>query len=114
MKLHIPLVAISLVASLSAAEVPKVFAGLFEQDIPVKGQIGMVMPPKEIETYVAKVEKAARSDPKWFRDFSGSAKPGLPLPYDKKLGLTEAEYTEYLALWNKREFKPIEEVMLML
>lgn len=114
MKLHLPLVAFSLVASLSAAEVPKIFAGLFEQDIPVKGQIGMVMPPKEIETYVAKVEKAARSDPKWFREFSSSAKPGLPLPYDKRLGLTETEYTEYLALWNKREFKPIEEVMLML
>ncbi len=114
MKLHIPLVAFSLVASLSAAEVPKIFAGLFEQDIPVKGQIGMVMPPKEIESYVAKVEKAARSDPKWFREFSSAAKPGQPLPYDKKLGLTEAEYTEYLALWNKREFKPVEEVMLML
>lgn len=116
MKLHIPLVAISLVASLSAAEVPKIFAGLFEQDIPIKGQIGMVMPPKEIETYVAKVEKAARSDPKWFREFSNStaAKPGIPLPYDERLGLTKAEYDEYLALWNKREFKPIEEVMLML
>lgn len=114
MKFHIPLVAFSLVASLSAAEVPKVFAGLFEQDIPVKGQIGVVMPPPEIDKYVAKVETAARKDPKWFRDFSAQAKPGAPLPYDERLGLTKAEYDQYLALWNKREFKPTEDVMLLL
>ena len=114
MKFHAPLVAFSLVASLSAAEVPKVFAGLFQQDVPVKGQIGVVMPPPEIEKYVAKVETAARKDPKWFREFSGQAKSGAPLPYDERLGLTKAEYDEYLALWEKREFKPREQVMLML
>lgn len=114
MKFHAPLVAFSLVASLSAAEVPKVFAGLFEQDVPVKGQIGVVMPPPEIEKYVAKVETAARKDPKWFREFSGQAKSGAPLPYDERLGLTKAEYDEYLALWEKREFKPREQVMLLL
>lgn len=114
MKFHAPLVAFSLVASLSAAEVPKVFAGLFEQNVPVKGQIGVMMPPPEIEKYVAKVETAARKDPKWFREFSGQAKPGTPLPYDERLGLTKAEYDEYLALWGKREFKPREQVMLLL
>lgn len=114
MKFTIPFAAFSLVASLSAAEVPKVFAGLFEQDVPAKGQIGVVLPPPEIDKYVAKVETAARKDPKWFREFSGSSKPGLPLPYDARLGLTQAEYAEYLALWNKREFKPMEEVMLLL
>jgi hypothetical protein len=114
MKLHAPFIAVSLIASLATAEVPKAFSGLFEQDIPVKGQVGMVLPPPEIDKYVAKVETAARKDPKWFREFSGSAKPGLPLPYDERLGLTKEEYAEYLALWNKREFKPTEEVMLLL
>ena len=114
MKFHAPLVAFSLVASLSAAEVPKVFAGLFEQDVPVKGQIGVMMPPPEIEKYVAKVETAARKDTKWFREFSGQAKSGAPLPYDERLGLTKAEYDEYLALWEKREFRPMEQVMLLL
>jgi hypothetical protein len=114
MKFHTPLVAFSLAASLSAAEVPKVFAGLFEQNVPVKGQIGVVMPPPEIEKYIAKVEAAARKDPKWFREFSGQSKPGAPLPYDERLGLAKAEYDEYLALWEKREFKPREQVMLLL
>jgi hypothetical protein len=114
MKFHATLVAFSLIANLSAVEVPKIFAGLFEQDTPVKGQIGAILPPPEIDKYVAKVETSARKDPKWFREFSSQSKPGIPLPFDEKLGLTQAEYNEYLALWNKREFKPMEEVMLLL
>jgi hypothetical protein len=114
MKFHAPIVALSLVASLSAAELPKVFAGFFEQDVPKKAAIGMVMPPTEIDKYIAKVETAARKDPKWFREFSSQSKPGAPLPYDERLGLTKPEYDDYLALWEKREFKPMEEVMLLL
>ena len=86
MKLHAPLVAISFITSAVAAEVPKVFAGLFVQDIPVKGQIGMVLPPPEIDKYVAKVESAARKNPEWFREYTAQSKPGLPLPYDERLG----------------------------
>ena len=114
MKLHAPLIAVSLAASLATAEVPKVFAGLFVQDAPIKGQVGMVLPPAEIDKFIAKVEAAARKDPKWFREFSSQNKPGIPLPYDERLGLTKEEHAEYLALWNKREFKPTEEVMLLL
>ena len=68
--------------SAAAADIPKIFAGLFAQDVPVKGQIGMVMPPPEIDKYVAKVGAAARKDPAWFREFSKTAKPGIPLPYN--------------------------------
>ncbi|MEI8081118.1 MAG: hypothetical protein WCI74_04660 [Actinomycetes bacterium] len=99
---------------LSAADVPKIFAGLFEPDIPVKGQIGKVMPPPEIDKYNAKVETAARKDSKWFREFFSQSKPGEALPYDERLGLTKEEYAEYLVLWNKRDFRPVEDVMLLL
>ncbi len=114
MKFLAPLLVVSLVTSFAAAEAPKVFSGLFQQDVPVKGQIGMVIPPKEMDKYLAKVESAARKDPKWFREFSKQSKPGIPLPYDERLGLTKEEYADYLALWNKREFKAMEEVMLNL
>lgn len=114
MKFHAPFIAISLVASLSAGELPKMFSGLFEQDVSVKGQIGVVLPPQEIDKYIAKVEASARKDPKWFKEFSATAKPGAPLPYDERLGLTKAEYDEYLTLWSKREFKAIEDVILLL
>lgn len=114
MKFHAPIAAFCFATGLHAAEVPKVFNGLFQQDIPKKAQIGVVLPPPEIDKYVAKVEKAARADAKWFREFSAKAKPGAPLPYDERLGLTKAEYDEYLVLWGKREFKAVEEVMLLL
>jgi hypothetical protein len=115
MKLHTSLIVVSLVTSaIAAEEIPKIFAGLFEKGVPVKGQIGMVLPPPEIDKYVAKVEAAARKDPKWFRAFSAEAKPGVPLPYDERLGLTKEEYAGYIALWNKRDFKAKEEVMLLL
>ncbi len=114
MNLTASLIAVSLIATAAAEEVPKVFAGLFEKDVPVKGQVGMVLPPPEIDKFVAKVGAAARKDPKWFREFSAEAKPGVPLPYNERLGISKEEYAEYLALWNKREFKSMEEVMLLL
>lgn len=98
----------------TAAEVPDTFKGLLEPNVPKRGQIGMVIPPPEIDKFVAKVETAARKDPKWFREFSAKSKPGIPLPFDERLGLTRQEYTEYLALWEKRTFKPMEDVTLVL
>jgi hypothetical protein len=74
----------------------------------------MVIPPREIDKFVAKVEAAARKDPKWFREFSAKTKPGIPLPFDERLGLTQQEYAEYLALWNKREFKAMADVTIVL
>jgi len=113
MNFRAPFIALALVATASA-QVPKVFSGLLEKDTAVKGQIGIVVPPAEIDKYVAKVETAARKDPKWFREFSSTAKPGTPLPYNEKLGLTKEEYDAYLKLWSQREFKPMEDVQLML
>lgn len=108
----LPAIALTVTAS---AQVPKPFAGLFEKDVPVKGQIGVPMPPQAIEKYIAKVEAAVQQDPKWFKEYSANAKPNEPLPYHEKIGLTKAEYDEYLKLWAQREFRQIgEDVMLLL
>ncbi len=112
-RLFLPLAA-AMVAHLPAAEVPAVFAGLLEKDTPVRAQIGIVMPPPEIEKYVVKVEEAARKNPEWFKQTSAKAKPGAPLPFDENLGLTKEEYDEYLKLWAAREFKPKEDVAIIL
>ncbi|MEI6606537.1 MAG: hypothetical protein WCP35_14605 [Verrucomicrobiota bacterium] len=114
MKYHFPLLAIALVSVATAADAPKLFAGLLTKDVPVPAQVGIVLPPAEIDKYVAKVEAAARLDPKWFKEFSTQAKPGVPLPFHEKLGLTKEEYDEYIKLWAKREFKSIEDVDLLL
>jgi hypothetical protein len=101
-------------ACLCADEAPKIFSGYFEKNVPVKGQIGMVLPPPEIDKYIEKVQAAAKKDPKWFDDFAKHASPGTPLPFDARLGLTQAEYDDYSLLWSKRQFRAMEEVMLML
>ena len=100
----LPAIALTVTAS---AQVPKPFAGLFEKDVPVKGQIGVPMPPPAIEKYIAKVEAAVQQDPKWFKEFSASAKPNEPLPYHENIGLTKEEYDDYLKLWSQREFRQI-------
>lgn len=115
MKLLALLPAATLVLSAAYAQVPKPFAGLFEKDVPVRGQIGVPMPPPEIHKYIAKVEAAAEKDMKWFREYSAQAKTNAPLPFHEKLGLTKEEYDEYLKLWSKREFKQMaDDVVLLL
>lgn len=107
--------ALALTASLAfGADAPKVLSELFTPGSVVRGEIVLVVPPPELDKYVAKVEEAAHKDPEWFREHSKNAKPGVPLPYHEKLGLTKEEYDEYLKLWAKREFKPVEPVGLQL
>lgn len=105
---------IALLASHLAAEVPKVFSGILEKEVPIRANIGIVLPPPEIEKYIAKVEASARKNPEWFAEYTKNSKPGTPLDYHENLGLTKEEYDDYLALWAKREFKSTAEVLLVL
>ncbi len=101
-------------ASAFAADVPKVLGDYLTPNVVIKGEIVVVVPPKELDQYIAKVEEAARKDPKWFSEHAKTGKPGVPLPFDEKLGLTKEEYDEYLKWWGKREFKGIEAVPIRL
>jgi hypothetical protein len=96
------------------AEAPKVFQGLFVPGKVVKAEIVTVVPPPEIDKYIAKVEAAARKNKEWFKDYAKNAPSGVPLPYHEKLGLTKEEYDKYLELWGKREFRSQAEVALIL
>ena len=100
-------------AAAFSAEVPKAL-GFLPKDAYVKGAITVVVPPADLDKFVAKVEAAAAQNVEWFKEYSKNAAPGVPLPYDPKLGLTEAEYEEYLKLWDAREFKAVEAVVLQL
>jgi hypothetical protein len=97
-----------------AADPPKALSEFLPANSLVKAEIVVVVPPPEIDKYVGKVEESARKDPTWFAEHSKNSKPGVPLPYDEKLGLTKEEYDEYLKLWAKREFKPVEAAVLQL
>lgn len=95
-------------------EVPKPFNGLIETGKNYLAERVMVFSPEEIEKYIKRVEEAAAKNPKWYREYSEAAKPGVPLPYHENLGLTLPEYQEYRALWGKREIKVLEKVGLRL
>jgi hypothetical protein len=109
----VALVCSSLLSAEEAA-VPALFQKILKPDQPVSAEVVMVVPPAEIEKYITKVEQSAQKDPQWFAEYSQKAKPGVPLPYHEKIGLTAQEYDEYLALWAKREIKAVEQVKLVL
>jgi len=98
---------------LAADEVPEVLSYLPQGEL-VKAATTAVVPPAGIEKYVAMVEEAAKQDPQWFEEHSQKAAPGVPLPYDPKLGLTREEYDAYLEMWDQREFKAVEPVVIQL
>ncbi|HEY1123434.1 MAG TPA: hypothetical protein VGE67_17595 [Haloferula sp.] len=97
-----------------AAEAPKLLSDYLIPNTMIKGEVVVVVPPKELDKYIAKVEEAARKDPAWFKEHAKNGKPGVPLPFDEKLGLTKEEYDDYLKYWGKREFKGIEAVPIRL
>ncbi|MCW1921425.1 hypothetical protein OKA05_02605 [Luteolibacter arcticus] len=97
-----------------AAEAPKALADFLIPNTMIKGEVVVVVPPKELDKYIAKVEEAARKNPDWFREHAKNGKPGVPLPFDERLGLTKEEYDDYIKFWGKREFKGIEAVPIRL
>lgn len=99
-------------ASLSA-QAPKLTKFL-KEGVPTRGDVVVVEPPEEINVYLKKVQQAAMGDPAWFDGYAKDAPPGVPLPFHEKLGLTKAEYAEYLALWVKRKFVSRQPVVVKL
>lgn len=93
---------------------PEALAAYFTKGKPVMGEVGAIVPPKEINKYIAKVQAAAKQDPEWHKEFASKSKPGLPLPYHEKLGLTQSDYEEYLKLWDQRQFKAVQKVVMRL
>lgn len=93
---------------------PKAFEGYLTPDEAVKGDVVVVVPPDEIQVYIEKVQETAKKDPEWFATYSKDAKPGIPLPFDEKLGITKAEYEDYLKLWSERKMQPVPQGELIL
>lgn len=96
--------------SASAADkVPAVFSPYLKLDALLKGEVIVVVPPSEISKFVAKVKDAADADPAWFKEYSKNSKPGVPLPFHEKLGLSQDDYAKYIKLWEERKMQPVPE-----
>lgn len=110
----IPISVLVCTASLHAQAAPKFLAELMRPDTPVRAEIVVPAMPPELDKYVAKVMEAAKKNPEWFKEHSKNSKPGVPVPYDQRLGLTKEEYDEYMKLWSKRELRPVEPMVMIL
>ena len=91
-------------------KVPKALAPYLAADKNYIGERGVPMPPKEIEKYYKLIKIGADKNPEWYEEYSDAIKPGEPLPFHKNLNLTDQEYKEYRAIWDKREFKVFEKL----
>jgi len=98
----------------AASKTPALIAPFLKVDKAVKGEVGAIVPPKEINKYISKVQAAAKAKPEWHAEFAKNAKPGVPLPFHENLGLTKEEYADYLKLWDARQFKAVQQVVIRL
>ncbi len=98
----------------AAEKTPELLAKFLTKDTAVPGDVGAIVPPEAINKYILKVQDAAKADPEWHKEYAKTAKPGIPLPWHEKLGLTKEEYADYLKQWDKREFKVVQQVLVRL
>jgi hypothetical protein len=71
----------------------------------------LVAPPR-LNLLTAKLQQAAQKQPEWWMDQLRKAKPGEPLPYHPRLGMTKAEYKELLSLGGAFTLRKIKMVRL--
>jgi hypothetical protein len=106
--------AILMAAVAYADDQPKLLTETLSPDLYIKAEIVVVVPAEGLKKYVDKVQAAANKDPEWFRAQSEKTKPGVPLPYDPKLGLTKEEYDDYIKLRAQSQMQPVEKILLNL
>ncbi len=70
--------------------------------------------PPRLLALTAKLQQAAQADPEWWRQHIQRGVPGRPLVYDARMGLSEGEYHEMLALADSIEMRPARTIRLAL
>ena len=70
--------------------------------------------PPQLAILSQRLQQAVQKDPSWWQEHVRRAEPGEPLAYDPKLGLTEAEYREFLMLADSVQMKPVRTVEVVI
>jgi hypothetical protein len=66
--------------------------------VEVTADVMELSPPPRMQELTQRIREAAARNPEWFQEHAAKATPGEPLPYDSRLGVSEAEYREFLQL----------------
>lgn len=100
--------------SSAQTKAPKPFEQYLEPNKDYQAESVDISFPKEIEKYQKLFAASEEKNPAWYREFIKGSKPGVPVPFHVNLNVTPEQYQDYLDLWNKREFKVLEKVMVRL
>ncbi len=71
-----------------------------------------VAPSPRMAQLTERLQAAIQHNSEWFQQQVRRARPGEPLPYDERLGLTRAEYEEYLRLARSMGLRKVAEAPL--
>ena len=58
----------------------------------LKAKLMALTSSKEMALISRKLQQAISKDPEWFKEYMNQLKPGEKMPYDVKMGITQAEY----------------------
>jgi hypothetical protein len=72
----------------------------------VAADVMEIAAPPRFTELTTRLQAAARRDPAWWTAHVRAARPGEPLAYDARMGLTEPEYREMLALADSMVIRP--------
>ncbi|WP_299462941.1 hypothetical protein [uncultured Gimesia sp.] len=70
--------------------------------------------PKRAEEIGQKFKQALAKNPDWVLEHSKNKKPGEPLPYDERMGISKEEYEEFLKLSQKTTMRKMSEAPLII
>ena len=97
-------------AALHAAEPPAILGQYLEANVVAKGEVVKLDIPVEFLKFRELLKEAEKADPEWFKKHQEKAGKDNPIPpFDTKLGMTKAEYDKYVALWEQRTYKRVED-----
>ncbi len=106
------LMAAAMVAPAFAAETP-VVGGYLPENSLLQGALVKVELDKELPTYLQKIQETSNKLPKEEQqELAKLVKPGYPLPFDERFGLSKEDYDKYLASWNKKQVVDVAPIVL--
>jgi hypothetical protein len=79
-----------------------------------KAELLDVAQTPRFQALLQQFQAAAQADPTWFQQHAATAKPGEPLPYHPKLGLSRSEYQEFLRLLTTMQWRPVDTVLVVI
>ncbi len=96
-------------SSLIASKPPAILGQYLEADKAMRGEVVQVDIPSEFLKFRELVRRSQLANPEWFKKHIKKSSSDNPIPlYHKKLGMTKVEYDKYLALWDKRAYKRVD------